>query len=210
MLLVLKIVGDGFNDVVYQLHVQIKKTPFLEEHPLSFMQHLMAHDAIMGPLVWFFGIERVGTIVEVLHSTKHNGLPIVDNTLKDGKYEQQQLVFCNLVLISHILVLLKKKQFTNNRELGNIIICHVHEYLLITKFAKLEFRKGVKICDIQLDIDEEKMFLDLHLITNTSLYKVVETMSFAKTYALFQQLGVQHTCVMSKSSKVHINVQYLV
>jgi di/tricarboxylate transporter len=51
VLLVLKIVGDGFNDVVYQLHVQIKKIPFLEEHPLSFMQHLIAHDAIMGPLV---------------------------------------------------------------------------------------------------------------------------------------------------------------
>jgi len=53
VLLVLKIVGDGLNDVVYQLHVQIKKIPFLEEHPLSFMQHLMPLDAIMGPLVWF-------------------------------------------------------------------------------------------------------------------------------------------------------------
>ncbi len=56
VLLVLKIVGDVLKDVVYQLHVQIKNIPFLEEHPLCFMQHLMAHDAIMGPLVWFFGI----------------------------------------------------------------------------------------------------------------------------------------------------------
>jgi chloride channel 7 len=49
VLLVLKIIGDGFNDVVYQLHVQIKKIPFLEEYPLSFMQHLIAHDAIYVP-----------------------------------------------------------------------------------------------------------------------------------------------------------------
>jgi chloride channel 7 len=53
VLSVLKIVGNGFNDVVYKLHVQIKEIPFLEELPLSFMQHLIAHDAIMGPLVWF-------------------------------------------------------------------------------------------------------------------------------------------------------------
>jgi len=48
VLLVLKIVGDGFNDVIYQLHVQIKEIPFLEEHPLSFMQHLIVYDVIMG------------------------------------------------------------------------------------------------------------------------------------------------------------------
>jgi len=55
VLLVLKIVGDWLNDVVYQLHVQIKEIPFLEEHPLCFMQHLMPLDAIMGPLVRFLG-----------------------------------------------------------------------------------------------------------------------------------------------------------
>jgi hypothetical protein len=48
VLLVLKIVGDGFKDVIYQMHVQIKEIPFLEKHPLSFMRHLIAHDAIMG------------------------------------------------------------------------------------------------------------------------------------------------------------------
>jgi len=105
VLLVLKIVGDGFNDVIYQLHVQIKEIPFLEEHPLSFMQHLIAYDVIMGFLVWFYGIQRVGIILEVLHSTKHNGFVIIDNTFKDGKDEQQQLVFCGLALRSHLLVL---------------------------------------------------------------------------------------------------------
>jgi chloride channel 7 len=80
----------------------------------------------------------------------------------------------------------------------------VHGSLSSTKFAKLEFKKGVKIHDIQLDIGEEKRFLDLHPITNTSPYRVVETMSFAKAYALFQQLGPCHFCVMPKSSKGHI------
>ncbi len=46
------------------------------------------------------------------------------------------------------------------------------------------------------------MFLDMHPITNTSPYRLVETMSFAKAYALFQ-LGLRHIYVMPKSSKVH-------
>ncbi len=66
----------------------------------------------MGPLVWFSGIECVGTILEVLCSTKHNGFPIIDNIIKDGKDEQHQSMFCSVVLKSHLLVLLEKKQFT--------------------------------------------------------------------------------------------------
>jgi chloride channel 7 len=53
----------------------------------------------------------------------------------------------------------------------------------------------------------EKMFLDLHPITNTSPYRVVETMSFAKAYALFQQLGLCHLCVMLNFKGTHINVE---
>jgi chloride channel 7 len=68
----------------------------------------------------------------------------------------------------------------------------------------------VKIHDIQLDIGEEKMFLDLHPITNILPYRVLETISFAKAYTLFQ-LGLRHLYVMPKSLKgPHINVEYLV
>ncbi len=60
----------------------------------------------------------------MLPSTKHNGFPIINNTFKDGKDDHRQSMFCGLVLRSHLLVLLKNKQFKKSRELGNIIICH--------------------------------------------------------------------------------------
>jgi chloride channel 7 len=54
------------------------------------------------------------------------------------------------------------------------------------------------------------MFLDLHPITNILPYRVLETISFAKAYTLFQ-LGLRHLYVMPKSLKgPHINVEYLV
>jgi hypothetical protein len=60
-----------------------------------------------------------------------------------------------------------------------------------------------------LDIAEDEMFLDLHPVTNTSPYTVVETMSLAKTYTLFRQLGLRHLCVMPKSSEVHTQLRVL-
>jgi CBS domain-containing protein len=148
----------------------------------------------MGPLVWFSVIERVGTILEVLHTTKHNAFPVVD----DGKNERP--VFCGLVLRSHLLVLLKKKQFLERREQGGL----QHDGTFSpAEFAKPGSGKGAKIHDIDLDIAEEEMFLDLHPVTNTSPYTVVETMSLAKAYTLFRQLGLRHLCVMPKSSEVY-------
>jgi chloride channel 7 len=196
VLLISKTVGDGFNDALYQLHVRIKDIPFLEAHPLPFMRHLTAHDAITGPLVWFSVIERVGTILEVLHSTKHNAFPVIDDNF-DGQDEHP--VFCGLVLRSHLLVLLKKKQFTERREKGGDF--QQYESFSSAEFAKPGSGKGLKITDIELDIAEEEMFLDLHPVTNTSPYTVVETMSLAKTYTLFRQLGLRHLCVMPKSSE---------
>ncbi len=195
VLLISKTVGDGFNDAVYHLHVKIKEIPFLEAHPLPFMSHLTARDGITRPLVWFSAIERVGTILDVLRSTKHNAFPVIDDNF-DGQNDECP-VFCGLVLRSHLLVLLRKKQFTERRERGGL---KQGGSFSSTEFAKPGSGKGVKINDIDLDVAEEEMFLDLHPVTNTSPYTVLETMSLAKAYTLFRQLGLRHLCVMPKSS----------
>ncbi|CAM6077590.1 unnamed protein product [Sphagnum tenellum] len=195
VLLISKTVGDGFNDAVYHLHVKIKEIPFLEAHPLPFMSHLTARDGITRTLVWFSAIERVGTILDVLRSTKHNAFPVIDDNF-DGQNDECP-VFCGLVLRSHLLVLLRKKQFTERRERGGL---KQGGSFSSTEFAKPGSGKGVKINDIDVDIAEEEMFLDLHPVTNTSPYTVLETMSLAKAYTLFRQLGLRHLCVMPKSS----------
>ncbi|GAU46446.1 hypothetical protein TSUD_402130 [Trifolium subterraneum] len=42
------------------------------------------------------------------------------------------------------------------------------------------------------------MFVDLHPITNTSPYTVVETMSLAKAALLFRELGLRHLLAVPK------------
>jgi hypothetical protein len=44
--------------------------------------------------------------------------------------------------------------------------------------------------------------VDLHPITNTSPYTVVETMSLAKAAILFRELGLRHLLVVPKTPDV--------
>ncbi|KAG6780125.1 hypothetical protein POTOM_012979 [Populus tomentosa] len=66
-------------------------------------------------------------------------------------------------------------------------------------FAKAGSGKGVKLEDLEITEEEMEMYVDLHPITNTSPYTVVDTMSLAKAAVLFRELGLRHLCVVPKT-----------
>ncbi|KAE8007897.1 hypothetical protein FH972_004454 [Carpinus fangiana] len=59
--------------------------------------------------------------------------------------------------------------------------------------------KGVKLEDLDIKEEELKMYVDLHPITNSSPYTVVETMSLAKAALLFREVGLRHLLVVPKT-----------
>ncbi|KAJ8441195.1 hypothetical protein Cgig2_024924 [Carnegiea gigantea] len=190
-LLISKTVADSFNKGVYDQIVKIKGLPFLEAHPEPYMKHLVAGDVVSGPLITFSGIEKVENIVYALKGTRHNGFPVID---EPPFTESPEL--CGLVLRSHLLVLLKAKYFTKERvRSGRDILKKFSPF----EFAKPGTGKGLKLEDITITTEEMGMYVDLHPITNTSPYTVVETMSLAKAQILFRQLALRHMCVVPKS-----------
>lgn len=191
VLLISKTVGDLFNIGVNDQIVHIKELPFLEEKPEPYMKHLAAIDVCSCPAVTLSVVERVGNIVEVLRMTDHNGFPVLE-TSSLSLYP----TLCGLILRSHLLVLLQKKElFTRNAS---------DSVSQVTKSCSVDFTKpasgkGPKIEDIELTSQEEDMFLDLHPFTNTSPYTIDENMSLAKAFLLFRQLGLRHLCVVPKN-----------
>ncbi|GAB2278193.1 hypothetical protein Dimus_012886 [Dionaea muscipula] len=191
VLLISKSVADNFNKGVYDQIVKMKGLPFMELHAEPYMRQLVASDVVTGPLIAFSGIEKVGTIVDALRMTGHNGFPVIDEPPFSDAPE-----LCGLVLRSHLLVLLKEKKFTDSRILtGSDILRKFNAF----DFAKPGSGKGLKIEDVEIDKEEMEMYVDLHPITNTSPYTVVETMSLAKAAALFRELGLRHLCVVPKT-----------
>ncbi|KAK6923302.1 CBS domain [Dillenia turbinata] len=191
VLLISKTIADSFNKGVYDQIVKLKGLPYLEAHAEPYMRHLVAGDVVSGPLVTFSGIERVGNTLHALKTTGHNGFPVIDEPPFSDTPE-----LCGLVLRSHLLVLLKGKNFSKDR-----VLC---EEEIIQKFTTFDFGKagsgkGIKLEDLDISEEEMEMFVDLHPITNASPYTVVETMSLAKAAILFRQLGLRHMCVVPKS-----------
>ncbi|KAF5469682.1 hypothetical protein F2P56_013737 [Juglans regia] len=191
VLLISKTVADNFNKGVYDQILKIKGLPYMEAHAEPYMRHLVARDVITGPLVTFSGIEKVGNILHALKTTGHNGFPVIDEPPLSGPPE-----LCGIVLRSHLLVLLKRKNFSRDRVVtGDDILQRFAAF----DFAKAGSGKGIKLEDLDIEEEEMEMYVDLHPITNSSPYTVVETMSLAKAAILFRQLGLRHMCVVPKS-----------
>lgn len=195
VLLISKTVADSFNLGVYDQIVKMKGLPYMEAHAEPYMRYLVAGDVVSGPLITFAGVEKVGNIVQALRLTGHNGFPVIDEPPFSDAPE-----LCGLVLRSHLLVLLKGKRFTNER-----VRTGVEE--LLQRFGAFDFAKpgsgkGIKFEDLDIQEEEMDMYMDLHPITNTSPYTVVETMSLAKAAVLFRELGLRHLCVVPKTPGV--------
>ncbi|XP_052192879.1 LOW QUALITY PROTEIN: chloride channel protein CLC-c-like [Diospyros lotus] len=192
VLLVSKTVADCFNKGVYDQIVKMKGLPFMEAHAEPYMRQLVAGDVVSGPLITFSGVEKVGNILHALKITNHNGFPVIDEPPLTVAPE-----LCGLVLRSHLLVLLRGKNFTKHRVLtGSETLRRFHAF----DFAKPGSGKGLKLEDLDIKEEEMELYVDLHPITNTSPYTVVETMSLAKAAVLFRELGLRHLCVVPKTS----------
>ncbi|XP_042427985.1 putative chloride channel-like protein CLC-g [Zingiber officinale] len=192
VLLISKTVADAFNSDVYDLIVKLKGLPYLESHAEPYMRHLTVGDVVSGPLQIFNGIEKVSNIFHVLKSTGHHGFPVIDEPpLSDTP------VLFGLILRSHLLVLLKKKQFVCTRRVAG---SEASIQLSADDFAKRGSGKHEFIEGIELTAEEMNMYVDLHPFTNTSPYTVVETMSLAKALILFREVGLRHLLVIPKSS----------
>uniref|UniRef100_A0A2P2JU47 Chloride channel protein n=3 Tax=Rhizophora mucronata TaxID=61149 RepID=A0A2P2JU47_RHIMU len=193
VLLISKTVADNFNKGVYEQIVKLKGMPFMEAHAEPYMSNLVVRDVLLGPLITFSGVEKVGNILHALRCTGHNGFPVIDEPPLSDAPE-----LCGLVLRSHLLVLLKGKVFSRDRILaGEEVLREIATF----DFAKPGSGKGIKLEDLDIEEEEMDMFVDLHPITNASPYTVVETMSLAKAAILFRQLGLRHMCVVPRSQE---------
>ncbi|KAJ3693408.1 hypothetical protein LUZ60_008888 [Juncus effusus] len=193
VLLISKTVADSFNGNIYDMISQLKGLPYLEGHAEPYMRQLTVSDVVSGPLRVCNGVEKVGNIVHMLKTTGHHAFPVIN----EPPFSPCPVLY-GLILRSHLLVVLKKKEYY----LQN---CELSEKNNVLRFKAGEFDKrgsgkSDSIDDLEFSNEEMEMFVDLHPFTNTSPYTVVETMSLAKALILFREVGLRHLLVVPKSS----------
>ncbi|XP_009761471.1 chloride channel protein CLC-b [Nicotiana sylvestris] len=195
VLLIAKSVGDCFNLSIYEIILELKGLPFLDANPEPWMRNITAGELadVKPPVVTLCGVEKVGRIVEALKNTTYNGFPVVDEGvvppvgLPVGATELH-----GLVLRTHLLLVLKKKWFLHERR-------RTEEWEVREKFTWIDLaERGGKIEDVLVTKDEMEMYVDLHPLTNTTPYTVVESLSVAKAMVLFRQVGLRHMLIVPK------------
>lgn len=190
-LLISKTVGDAFNENVYDMLMKLKGLPYLEAHAEPYMRQLTVADIVRGPLDIFNGVEKVGNIVHVLKTRRHNAFPVVDESSISGPP-----VLYGLILRSHLITLLKKKAFLHTCEPNASNVVHKFS---VDDFTKRGSGRFDRIEDIVFSNEEMNMLIDLHPFSNASPYTVVETMSLAKAFILFREVGLRHMLVIPKN-----------
>ncbi|WOH05012.1 hypothetical protein DCAR_0624424 [Daucus carota subsp. sativus] len=195
VLLISKTVGDCFNPSIYEIILDLKGLPFLDAHPEPWMRNITVGELadVKPPVVTLRGIEKVGRIVDVLRNTTHNGFPVVDDReVPVGSQALGERELHGLVLRAHLVLLLKKKWFLQERR-------RTEEWEVREKITSVDLaERSVKLEEVAVTKNEMEMYVDLHPLTNTTAYTVVETMSVAKALVLFREVGLRHMLILPK------------
>ncbi|XP_044466630.1 chloride channel protein CLC-b-like [Mangifera indica] len=168
-------VGDSFNPSIYEIILELKGLPFLDANPETWMRNLTVGElADAKPqVITLSRIEKVSRIVEVPKNTTHNAFPVID----DGVVPPTGLAtraseLHGLILRAHLVQALKKKWFLLEKRT---------EWEVREKFTWVELAESErKIEGVSVTRDEMEMYVDLHPLTNTTPYMVMESMSVEK------------------------------
>ncbi|KAG8489727.1 hypothetical protein CXB51_017685 [Gossypium anomalum] len=195
VLLIAKTVGDSFNPSIYEIILELKGLPFLDANPEPWMRNLTVGELAnaKSPAVTLSGVEKVTRIVDVLKNTTHNAFPIVDqDVLVPGTVVTGATELHGLILRAHLVQALKKKWFLAEKR-------RTEDWEVQEKFNWVELsERELKIEQVAVTHDEMEMYMDLHPLTNTTPYTVVESMSVAKAMVLFRQVGLRHMLIVPK------------
>ncbi|MBA0697733.1 hypothetical protein Goari_021260, partial [Gossypium aridum] len=93
---------------------------------------------------------------------------------------------------AHLVQALKKKWFLPEKR-------RTEEWEVREKFNWVELaERELKIEQVAVTRDEMEMYVDLHPLTNTTPFTVVESLSVAKALVLFRQVGLRHLLIVPK------------
>ncbi|CAN7084787.1 unnamed protein product [Brassica oleracea var. botrytis] len=185
VLLISKTVGDSFNLSIYEIILHLKGLPFLEANPEPWMRNLTVGELgdAKPPVVTLRGVEKVANIVDALRNTTHNAFPVLDGDATE---------LHGLILRAHLVKVLKKRWFLNEKR-------RTEDWEVREKFTPVELaEREDNFDDVAITSSEMQMYVDLHPLTNTTPYTVVQSMSVAKALVLFRSVGLRHLLIVPK------------
>jgi chloride channel 7 len=183
--------GNAFGHGIYDMHiVEMKHIPLLEYLPAREMIALSVRDAMSSDVVAVEQVERVGRLVEVLQSCKHNGFPVLYPGTRRlaGMIERKTL--------RTVLNYSKSFDTTFQPPEGEL---RVSAPLVPYGPANWDFHRHPEY-EPQKEDDDKRV--DLSPYVDRCGYSISDWSSVMSCFRLFRQLGLRHLPVVNRQGNV--------
>jgi len=194
--------GDLINKGIYDIHIELKHVPLLEQKPEKHMIVLQACDFMTPDVVALDVMGSVKGLLEVLESCNHHGFPVVDPETNHflGLIDRSTLHHllrlggqAGAFTASPVHADTRTSKASSARLVGYEEMLRYHHP---TIFPSLEEVKAL------LADDDLQMNIDLRPYTNLGCYTVPEHASAVRCYSLFREMGLRHLPVIGKNHEV--------
>jgi len=180
-LMAARFTGNVFNEGLYDIHINLKNIPFLQEEipTIAERYEIVAGQVMSTDVKCLRPVERAGVVYDLLSSCSHNCFPIVDTTSGGTLYGTASR--------SMLCTLLKRRAFgppdvvleeydhlnENSESLGPKRFSPLVQWDTIER----EFPRYPTIQDVEMKASDRNCWLDLRPYANTAPFTVNETSS---------------------------------
>ncbi len=207
-----RFVGNIFNEGLYEIHIHLRKLPFLDDElPLFAKKYDMTASQVMSrKIVCLQSIETAGRICDILSETEYNCFPVLEmkgeshssSSTPDLVTQHGEGVLAGTVLRRALYQLVKLKAFGNR---DNDTRPSSHRVSPLISWEELERRcteEKFHMTNLTVAEGDRNCVVDLRPYVNTAPYVINESSSLARTYRLFRTLGLRHLCVTNIHNQV--------
>lgn len=189
-----KIIGDCFNEGLYDIHINILGIPLLPYQPKVDLRTVTAKD-MMNPKIKSFNIRSsVREVYVTLKTTTHNAFPIVDTDVQqhsDGSLAFGR--FRGLMKRHDIVTMLHHAIFVENGGFG----ARESYELLREKYPRF-----MKLDEFVIPDEHMDLTMDFSNAMDSAPYSAMSTMSMPSIYGLFRNMGMRHLVVVNLDNEV--------
>ena len=231
-LMAARFTGNVFNEGLYDIHIHLKKIPFMEADvpPIAERYEIVAGQVMSTEVKCLRPVERAGVVYDLLQSCSHGTFPIVDTASGGTLYGTASR--------SMLCTLLQRRAFGPPDALedydgpagGGCDNLGPRRLSPLVQWDTIEraYPRYPTIADVDMRQGDRNCWLDLRPYANTAPYTVNETASiqvscrfvpafaflngstsdvfFAsvlqRTYRLFRTLGLRFLCVVNHNNQV--------
>mmetsp|Transcript_47555 Transcript_47555/g.157617 ORF Transcript_47555/g.157617 Transcript_47555/m.157617 type:complete len:770 (-) Transcript_47555:29-2338(-) len=201
-IMVAKLVGDLFNEGIYDMHIRLKRYPMLPEEPPHERERLQAKHVMATSIKSVCDVERVGKIIDLLNTTTHHGFPVIASSQlqrarpadgNQGTPFQRKPRVLGIVLREQLVTILAKLKAHNWRAPSPGPDPHA---LAADDFLRPWFNEAVSADSVRMSADELERRIDLRPYINEAAVVTAQNSSLRRVSALFRSLGLRHLLVV--------------